>query len=66
MNAREGAYAVKHFFTNAKVVIPIHIGFGKVEDFDFDGFKKQCEDLGVEGIQFIHPKEFFGGKAILE
>ena len=66
MNAREAAYAVKHFFSHAKVIVPLHMGKGSTDDFDFDGFKKMCEDLDVEGVTFIHPKEFYGGKAILE
>lgn len=40
MNMREAAYAVKNFFTNAKVVVPLHIGQGPIANFDFESFKK--------------------------
>jgi len=29
-------------------------------------FQKQCDEFGVEGKTIIHPKEFYGGKPIVE
>lgn len=69
MNAREGAYALKHFLPTPKIVVPMYLNADDkktIADFDFDGFVKLCEEQGVEGKTYIHPRDFFGGKAILE
>lgn len=59
------AFAVKNFFSNAKIVVPLWLGRGSAKEYDFAGFVKECEDLGVEGKQFMSPVDFFGGKALI-
>lgn len=69
MNAREAAYSLKHYLPTPKIVIPMHMQItqtSEIDSFDFDGFVKLCEDFGVEGKTYIHPRDFFGGKAVLE
>lgn len=69
MNAREAAYALKNFFPTPKIVVPMYLNSNvdlTIADFDFDGFVALCNELGVEGKQIIHPRDFFGGKAVLE
>jgi L-ascorbate metabolism protein UlaG (beta-lactamase superfamily) len=67
MNPREAAYAVKNFMPTPKTIIALYLGGkGLLETFDFDGFVKQCKDLGVTDKEFIHCQDFFGGKALIE
>jgi len=66
MGPREAAYSVKNFLPTPKRVVPMMFGTfdeltGTVEDFE-----KECKDMGVEDREIIHPKEFFGAKAIVE
>lgn len=70
MSPFHAAFAVKNYFPSCKIVVPMHLGNNAEETidktFEFDSFAKQCEELGVTGKQIIHPKEFFGGKALFE
>lgn len=58
MGAKDAAYAVKNFFATPKTVIPMCFNHNEnmsIKDFDFEGFVKLCEEMGVTGKTFIHP-----------
>ena len=68
MGPAEAAYAVKHYFTNCHTLIPSH--FKREPDGRKTGsigdFKKELEELGVEGKTVIDPIEYQSGKPLLE
>ena len=66
MGPREAAYAVKHFLPTPKKVIPMMFGTFEVLTGTPEAFEKYCEEMGVQGKQIIHPKNYFGSGAILE
>lgn len=65
MNASEAAFALKHYFPTPKIVIPMDLTGETDTPFDYDGFVRTCNQLEIDK-KFIHPKQFFGGKALLE
>lgn len=65
MGPREAAYAVKHFLKNVKTVIPMHFGSIPTLTGTPEEFEKQCKEMGVEGVEIVHPSKFAGGAAII-
>jgi len=65
MGPREAAYAVKNFLPTSKKVIPMHFGSFPVLTGTPEEFKKQCEEMGVEGKEIIDPKTLFGGAPLI-
>lgn len=64
MGPKEAAYGLKNLMPTPKTVIPMWLGFSKVEDWDFEGFKKECENIGVKDKTIINATEFYDGKAV--
>lgn len=65
MGPREAAYALKHFLPTPKTVVPMHFGSFPVLTGTPDDFEKEMEKQGVTDKKMIHPKEFFGAKALV-
>ena len=65
MGPREAAYAAKHFLSNCHTFIPMHFNTFPVLTGTPDEFKKEFAELGLEK-KIIEPKEFIGGKSIVE
>lgn len=66
MGPKEASYALKNFLPTAKKVIPMHFGTFPVLTGTFEDFEAQCKELGVEGKEIIHPKDFIESASILE
>jgi L-ascorbate metabolism protein UlaG (beta-lactamase superfamily) len=68
MNVREAAYAVANFMPGVKTIIPMHLcAVGtSMDNMKYDEFIKLCTEMGAGDKTYIHPKDFFGGKALLE
>lgn len=66
MGPREAAYAVKNFITTPATIIPMHFGTFPVLTGTPEDFEAQCKEMGVEGREIVHPKNYIGGKAIVE
>ena len=68
MNLREAAYAVSKLMPGVKTVIPMHLSSKgtSMDSMDYDEFVKQCTEQGAGNKTFLHPKDFFGGKALVE
>ena len=66
MGPREAAYAVKNFLPTPKTIVPMHFESFPVLTGTVEEFEKQCKDMGVEGKTIVHPKEYYGGKAVIE
>lgn len=66
MGPREAAYALKHFLTTPKTIIPMHFGTFDVLTGTFEDFLIQCKEQGVTDRKIIHPAKFHGGAAIIE
>lgn len=65
MGPREAAYAVKHFLPTPTTIIPMHFNTFPVLTGTPDEFEKQCKEMGVTGKAIVNPKEYYGGKAIV-
>jgi len=61
MGPREAAYSVKHFLPTPKKVIPCMFGTFDELTGTMEEFEKICNEMGVQGKEIIHPKQFFGG-----
>ena len=66
MGPKEAAYAVKNYLPTPKTIVPMHFESFPVLTGTVEEFEKQCSEMGVEGKTIVHPKNFFGGKAIVE
>jgi len=68
MNYKDAAYAVANYMPNVTTVIPMHLcAKGRSMDLmDFEPFVKHATDLGAGAKKYIHPKDFFGGAALVE
>ena len=65
MGPREAAYCVKNFLPTPHTIIPMHFNSFPVLTGTPEDFESQCNEQGVEGKKIIHPKNFFGGAALL-
>jgi hypothetical protein len=67
MNPKEAAYAVANYMKGVKTIIPMNLSSkdNSMESLDFDGFVKLCTDMGAVDKKYIHPKDFFGGAALI-
>lgn len=66
MGPREAAYAVKNFLHTPTKIIPMHFNSFPVLTGTPEEFEKQCQEMGVEGKEIIHPKKYLGGQALVE
>mmetsp|Transcript_24002 Transcript_24002/g.36877 ORF Transcript_24002/g.36877 Transcript_24002/m.36877 type:complete len:196 (+) Transcript_24002:456-1043(+) len=65
MGPYEASYAVKEFLPTPTKIIPMHFSSFPVLTGTPEEFEKQCKERGVEGKEIIHPKNFFGGHALV-
>lgn len=66
MGPREAAYCVKNFLPTPNLIVPMHFASFPVLTGTPEEFEKQCKEMGVEGKTIVHPKEYFGGKPLVE
>lgn len=66
MGPREAAYCVKNFLPTPKLIIPMHFGTFPYFTGTPEEFQRQCSSMGVEGKNIVDPREFLGGKPIVE
>ena len=67
MGYKEAAYATKNLLPTPKIIIPmVFASLGDNYEGAFANFKKEWEDIGIEGKELINPREFLSSKAVLE
>lgn len=65
MGPREAAYAAANFLPNVHTFIPMSFNTFPVLTGTPEEFEKQAKEMGCTK-SFVHPKEFIGGKPIVE
>ena len=65
MGPREAAYCVKNFLPTPKQIVSMHFNSFQVLTGTPEDFEKECQKLDVKGKSILHPKEFYGGAALL-